>query len=142
MPRAEGFEKRGDLALVVDSAAGKDFSIADRRLKRRRLPEVERVGRLNVVVSVKEDVRRVGRRSVEGSVSEHNGMPGRRVYLRTPAPSRAAQSGDPLRGLLHVILVRRGRSETLGIERNFLSRSIACGLSPARCWRTVSMGDA
>ena len=43
------------LALVVDRAAGEELVAADRRLERRRLPQLERVDRLYVVVAVDHD---------------------------------------------------------------------------------------
>ena len=51
-------EVHEDLALVVCSATGVNLAFPDRRLKRRRLPEVEWIDRLHVVVPVKENSRR------------------------------------------------------------------------------------
>ena len=44
-----------DLALVVAGAAREDVVAADLRLEGRRLPLVQRVGRLHVVVAVEKD---------------------------------------------------------------------------------------
>ena len=70
--RAVGCEQTGrvqqhpELALVVGDAAGVDPFVANRRLERVGLPELERRRRLHVEVAVAEDRRRtrgVGRRS-------------------------------------------------------------------------------
>ena len=46
-----------DLALVVAGAAGIDVVAANFRLERRRLPFVQRIGRLHVVMAVEQDRR-------------------------------------------------------------------------------------
>ena len=48
----------GDLALVVGSAPGVQFAIAHGGLKGRRVPQVKRVGRLHVIVIVKQERKR------------------------------------------------------------------------------------
>ena len=59
--RLDRLEVHEHLALVVGRAAGVDLAVADRRLERRRLPQVERIDRLHVVVAVEEDRRRARR---------------------------------------------------------------------------------
>ena len=56
--RFDGLEVHEHLALVVGRAARVDLAVADRRLERRRLPQVERIDRLHVVVAVEENGRR------------------------------------------------------------------------------------
>ena len=56
--RLDGLEVHEDLALVVGRAARVDLAVADGRLERRRLPQVERIDRLHVVVAVEQDRRR------------------------------------------------------------------------------------
>ena len=58
--RLDRLEVHEDLALVVGRAARVDLAVAHRRLERRRLPQVERIDRLHVVVAVEEDRRRAG----------------------------------------------------------------------------------
>ena len=48
----EGFDFHPELAFIVDGAAGVDVVVALGRLKRRRLPFVERFGGLDVVVRI------------------------------------------------------------------------------------------
>ena len=56
--RLDGLEVHEDLALVVGGAARVDLAVADRRLEGRRLPQVDRIDGLDVVVAVEEDRRR------------------------------------------------------------------------------------
>ena len=56
--RLDRLEVHEHLALVVGRAARVDLAVADRRLERRRLPQVERIDRLHVVVAVEQDRRR------------------------------------------------------------------------------------
>ena len=48
------------LALVVVGAAAEDFPVDDGRFERGRAPLADRVGRLNVVMSVDQNRRRAG----------------------------------------------------------------------------------
>ena len=59
--RLDRLEVHEHLALVVGRAARVDLAVADRRLERRRLPQLERIDRLHVVVAVEEDRRRAWR---------------------------------------------------------------------------------
>src|SRR5436853_152123 len=54
------FEEAEDLPLVVGGAARVEAPVAERRLERRRRPFVQRVGRLDVVVTVEEQRRGTG----------------------------------------------------------------------------------
>ena len=56
--RLDGLEVHEHLSLVVGRSARVDLAVADRRLKGRRLPQLDRVDRLHVVVAVEEDRRR------------------------------------------------------------------------------------
>ena len=56
--RLDRLEVHEDLALVVGRSAGVDLAVADRRLEGRRLPQVERIDRLHVVVAVEQNRRR------------------------------------------------------------------------------------
>ena len=60
--RFDRLEVHEHLALVVGRAARVDLAVADRRLERRRGPQVHRVHRLHVVVAVEQDRRRARRR--------------------------------------------------------------------------------
>ena len=53
-----GLEQEVELALVVGDAARIEPAVPDRRLERRALPSVERIRRLNVEVTVRDDGRR------------------------------------------------------------------------------------
>ena len=55
--RLDRLEVHEHLTLVVGRAAGVQLAVPDRRLERRRFPQVERIDRLDVVVAVKEDRR-------------------------------------------------------------------------------------
>src|SRR5216684_1487669 len=43
------------LALVVGSTASKKIAVAHRRFERRRRPEIERLGRLHIIVAIEEN---------------------------------------------------------------------------------------
>jgi len=102
---AGGREQQVELAFVVDRAPAVEILTSHRGLKRRGVPELERVGRLHVEVAVAEHRRRVA--------------PARRRQLpnheRLAAPvhdpavaSRAAHEvAYPARRLLHIVRARR-----------------------------------
>ena len=58
--RAGDVQQRQEVALVVRRPAAVDPPVADRRLERRRVPQLLRAGTLDVVVAVDQDRRRVG----------------------------------------------------------------------------------
>jgi hypothetical protein len=53
--RLDGLEVHEHLAFVVSGAARVDFAVTDRGLERRRLPELDGVHRLHVVMAVEQD---------------------------------------------------------------------------------------
>ncbi len=57
----DGGQMHHDLSLVVDGAASEDLAVAHVAFERRRLPQIERVDRLHVVVAVNEHGRLPGR---------------------------------------------------------------------------------
>ena len=80
--RQMGFERldvQEELAFVVDRPAREYFSVPHRRLERRRRPEIERLGRLHVVVTVDDHRRSTGRLS---PFSDDDRMTRRRVNRR------------------------------------------------------------
>ncbi len=91
-----------DLPLVVGGAAGVQIAAANGGFKCRRGPEVQRLGRLHIVMAVEEDGRFAGR-AQRFAIDE-------RVHFRGQdfdvVEARGAQLfGDPLRGALDVRLV-------------------------------------
>ena len=107
-------EEHVELALVVDRAAPVEVLTADLRLERRRIPQLERVGRLHVEVSVAEDGRGVaapGRtvfRGTDLADRERLAVPVDELTLAACAPDERA---DPLAGALDVACVRRVRAD-------------------------------
>ena len=84
LPGARGLEEGHELAFVVLRAARDDhLAVAlvggDARLERRRLPQLQRIGRLHVVVAVEQHVRRALWRALV--VADHHGVPRRRHHL-------------------------------------------------------------
>ena len=59
--RFHGFDVHVHLALVVAGSAGVEISVADGGLKRRRGPQLQRIGRLDVVMAVTQHGRLAGR---------------------------------------------------------------------------------
>src|SRR5205807_816999 len=76
--RFEGFDMKEKLSFVVHGAASEDFSGAHLRLEWRRLPEAERLGGLDVVVTVDENRRRAGARVAP--FADDDGMARRGVH--------------------------------------------------------------
>jgi hypothetical protein len=111
-------EQQIQLPLVVGNAAGVHMLTADLRLERRRLPQVERVRRLNIEVPVAENGR--GAVCVAGGAQLADGE-------RLPMPvdqlgrssRRAQEIAHPLTGHAHVagmrgIRAHRGDAQQLG----------------------------
>ncbi len=55
LPGFDGVNARDELALVVAGPARIKIAVANRRLERRRLPQIQRLGRLHVVVVVDQE---------------------------------------------------------------------------------------
>jgi len=114
-PRGQGVEEH--LALVVGGPAPQQLAAALRGLERRRLPLVERLDRLHVVVPVDEHG---GRRRVRGRpVREHRGKPGavRSGFpdLRHREAALAQVPRQPFRAAADIGAVRRvGRDRRYG----------------------------
>ncbi len=77
--RLERLDVREQLPFVVDRSAREDLAVAHRRLERRRRPELERLGRLHVVMPVHEHRRLAWPRATP--LGQHDGMAGRRHHL-------------------------------------------------------------
>ena len=125
--RLDGLEVHEDLALVVGGAARVDLAVADRRLEGRRLPQLDRIDGLDVVVAVEEDRRRPLRCQ---PVAVHD-----RVARRLDQPdvlhADAAQFiRRPFGALAHVGLVLRQRADAGNreIRLQFLDVAIAVGV--------------
>ena len=104
--QARRVQQHPELALVVGDAAGVDPLVADRRLERVGLPQLERRRRLHVEVAVAEDRRRV--RGVVGRADladDERPLPVRHELGLAAAAADLVR--DPLRGLLDVGLVCR-----------------------------------
>ena len=106
--RLEGLDVHEHLALVVTRTPGKDgalgmqFRLADDRLERRGSPEIERIRRLDVVVSIDED-RRQGR--VHNPLPVHDRIAGGLHDLHTVGPRLAQVICHGFRAADHVFLV-------------------------------------
>ena len=102
--RLDGLEVHEDLALVVGRPARVDRALADGGLEGRRLPQVQRIDRLHVVVPVEQHRRRAGRAE---PLAVHDRMSGRLVE-RDVVQADALQFVDaPLGAAAHVGRVRR-----------------------------------
>ena len=100
LPCSAGLDEGHQLAFVVRRPAG-DYPAAavghggQPRLEWRRLPEVERIDRLDIIVPVEQDL---GADSPGAGMGDHDRMTGRRPRARVKA--EAAQLSDqPLRRL-------------------------------------------
>ena len=96
--RIQSQQARDDMPFVVGHAPRKGFAVALRQLKGRAVPQVERLGRLHVVVVVEQDGGRVGV-GERASPKATGGPPGTsisrasRPCARIRSATRAAHSG-------------------------------------------------
>ena len=98
-------QQQVELALVVGDAAPVEPLVADRRLERLALPELERVGRLHVEVPVAEDGRRLVGPGRGADLADRERLPlpvddlgcaaGGADVLAQPFPGRARRAGAP-----------------------------------------------
>ena len=118
LPGPRGLEEGHELALVVLRAARHDHLAVelvggDARLERRRFPQLERIGRLHVVVAVEQHMRRCRRRPLPGRGRRPWGDPwsaprGRRSRCR------CSSSRAPVGRRAAAAPCRPGRSRRLG----------------------------
>ena len=92
---------RQNLTLVIRRAAGKHVAVFQDRLERRRFPELERIGRLNIVMPV--DHHGAPARLLFVSRPD-DGMPGGRDELRFE-PDGLQLLHQPLRATVYLFLV-------------------------------------
>ncbi len=101
-------DKGHELTLVVGKptaieALGASF-LATLRLKRGRQPFAERIGRLHVIVAIKQEVRRAAGVGAVAIMGDHHGMAGR--VAQAGGKAEAGQLfAQPARGLAAVVLV-------------------------------------
>ena len=107
-------EKMGeDLSLIIRGPPCRDHSILNRRLKGRRVPEIEGIGGLNVVVSVNENCFSI---RFKGSTGKNHGM-------SLCGMDRGTESGGlkpfvkPLGALLNLRLISGVSGDTLKTKK-------------------------
>ena len=127
-PGPHRLEEGHQLALVVLGAARHDDLAVglvggDARLERRRLPQLERVDRLHIVVAVEQHVRALAVERRLG-VAHHHGMAGGRHHAGIEADVLQLARA-PLRGLLALRLIGGigGDAEGMRISSNSRSRA-------------------
>src|SRR5207248_9211184 len=106
-PRPAGLDDVHQLAFVVAGAARHDGftaapEILDARLERRGLPQIERIDRLDVVMSVEQRART----AAVAVFPDHDRMPGGRANADVEA-ERAEILGEMLRRLPALVPIRR-----------------------------------
>jgi hypothetical protein len=94
-----------DLALVVRGTTGVQAAVADDRLERGCLPQLERVDRLDVVVAVDGDGGRVGAGAEPLPV--YGGLGAGYFQDLRMQPGRLHQADQVLGGTAHLVVVRR-----------------------------------
>ena len=104
-----GAEEGVEVALVVARPAAVDVAVAHLGLERRARPQVERPGRLDVVVAVGDDRRRAGRGRLDRPVDDG-------VAVRLGDLAAADQLGDPLGSLAQLRRVRAVARDRLDPE--------------------------
>jgi hypothetical protein len=135
---ARRLDEHEEMRLVVGDAAGVEPPVALGQLERRRLPEVERVGRLHVEVRVAEDRRRGIRALGGGQLADDERAPAVPGDDVGRAAGAADALRDPVRGgldVLRVVRVRadRGNGDQLGeLRAQLLVRRRHGGIVGAR----------
>ena len=92
------------------------------RIERRAVPQLERIRRLHVVVSVEQNTRRL-RAGGTGIMPEHDGMPGSRLDRDLESKARKLVA-EPLGRVLHIRLMQ-GCVLMLGMRSSSNRRSRA-----------------
>ena len=131
--RARDVQEREEVALVVGRAAGVDAAVADRRLERRRVPQLEIAGVLHVVVAVDHHRLRVLARGAQVADDEWRAA-GSRHQIGGAAGAAHALHG-PRGGVLQRFVVARAgrdRRDPQPVER-FVEKAhlITASVSPA-----------
>ena len=103
-------QQRPELALVVGDAARVNPLVADRRLERLALPQLERRRRLHVEVAVDEDRRRVAVARRRGNLADDERLRVRLLQLRLAAGA-TDEVANPLPRPPHVAGVLRIRAD-------------------------------
>ena len=103
-------QKSPELALVVGHAAGVQPLVANRRLERIAVPELERRRRLHVEVAVDEDRRRVAIARGRGNLPDDERLRVRLLQLRLAART-TDEVANPLARAAHVDGVLRIRAD-------------------------------
>ena len=128
----DGLDLDVDLALVVAGAAGVDVVAADLGLEGRRVPLVQRIGRLHVVVAVEEDRGLAGRAEPLG-VDQRIALAFDQFGQVMPAArssSRANSAARRMSGLCSESVLMLGmRRKVLGLPGSRL------GARDSRSWR-------
>src|SRR6202022_4258363 len=104
----ERFQVNMHLALVVGGASAEKFSVADGRFEGRRSPQLQRLGGLHIVVTIKED------RGFTGGFQRfgvYQRMQTSRNDFNRFKASGAQILGHPPRAVLHVLLVLGFRAD-------------------------------
>ena len=107
--RLDRLDQREQVGLHIGRTAGVDVAVADRRFERRRLPERDRVDRLDVEMAVDQHGR-LSRRGVPAG--DHVRMTGGGRHLDLGHAGRAQPVGHPPGRARHVVRVLRRRAHT------------------------------
>ena len=96
-----------DLALIVGRAATEHAAVANDWLEWARLPKVERIPRLYVVVAVDHDRRE---RAIDDLLGNNDGVTTRLTHLNALCADATELSGEPLGGCPAIrSMLREGR---------------------------------
>jgi len=95
----DGVHVGEELSLVVGGAASEQLTVAHDRFERRRVPRLERLGRLHVVVAVDQDPGSAG--PVPPGAGDDDRVAVRRVQFDIQT-QRAKEPGEPVGARQHV----------------------------------------
>ena len=112
----DGLQVGEVLALVVGAAARVNGTSLNARLERRRIPQVERLGRLHVVVAVYHEVRRAAPATITvRRLGNDDGMAGGRADFRFESDG-AAMGDEPFGAGAKIFFVLRLRGDACEAE--------------------------
>ena len=104
----ESLDMHEELSLVIVCSTCVNSSIADLRLERIRVPELDRIYRLNVIVAVNEHCRK---RRIYHLLAEHYRMTCCRIYRSLVSTCLHKKLYEPLCAALHVRLMLLKRAD-------------------------------
>ena len=124
----ESLDMHEELSLIIICSTGIDCTVSDFRLKRIRVPELDRIYRLHVIMAVHQNCRK---RRIDHLLSEHYRMAGCRKYRCLVCASLHKKLDKTLRATLHIwlVLLKRAHGRNSQKREQFLEEPFLIGFN-------------